>query len=773
LQVESLEDRCLLSVATVNTAMDVVDLGDGVTSLREAVLITNILDGHDTIQFAESLHGQTISLSAGELAITDALTIVGPGGNLIVIDATASDDTPDLNDRQGNRIFNINDGDVLSAIEVSVSGVSLTGGDTEGNGGAILNVESLTLSDVNISSNYATGNGGGVYNNTGSLTVGRSNFLSNITTADGGGIYSTGGNLTVDSSTFSGNIADNGGGLFSQNDIADIANSTFSGNTALQDGGGLFLDPANAGTASIRHSTIALNDALTGGGIAVDPDAVDGTVSLDHTIVARNSLAMPVATPRDIRGAVQARYSLIGNNTGASITAIVGNLIGTSNSPINPLLGELNYWGGTTQTHPLLVGSPAIDAGDASADELESVPDEDQRGDGFERIENGLGSGARIDIGAYEVQSGTITGYKWNDLDGDGEWDQPSEPALPGWIIFLDTNNNGALDAVESWTITDANGAYSFDELPRGNYMVREIEQPGWTQTNPGEPASTSIVVNGGFETGTFIGWVANGFVINNGALDPQSPDGPLPPFEGSFNAMWNSGGGTREIYQTVTLPVGEALTLNWAHRIRNHHSAFVPNVQQARVEVRNTSKVVLATLFTTSSGDQLLQNWTEHSADISAFAGQTVQIAFVVVANNFYLNLHVDEVNISTGDAGAIAVALAEGQVADNVNFGNWIEPTGEIHGAKWNDLNGNGVWDQPTEPGLAGWTIYLDANENGGLDAGEFWTTTDATGYYSFTSLPHGDYLVSELMLPGWEQTSPTPLDPSGLVVNGGFET
>ena len=28
------------------------------------------------------------------------------------------------------------------------------------------------------------------------------------------------------------------------------------------------------------------------------------------------------------------------------------------------------------------------------------------------------------------------------------------------------------------------------------------------------------------------------------------------------------------------------------------------------------------------------------------------------------------------------------------------------EIHGTKWNDLDGDGVWDEG-EPGLAGWTI------------------------------------------------------------------
>src|SRR5262249_18050667 len=34
---------------------------------------------------------------------------------------------------------------------------------------------------------------------------------------------------------------------------------------------------------------------------------------------------------------------------------------------------------------------------------------------------------------------------------------------------------------------------------------------------------------------------------------------------------------------------------------------------------------------------------------------------------------------------------------------------PTGEIHGAKFNDLNGDGI-RQAGEPGILGWTIFLD---------------------------------------------------------------
>ncbi|MEW6498431.1 MAG: SdrD B-like domain-containing protein, partial [Cyanobacteriota bacterium] len=88
------------------------------------------------------------------------------------------------------------------------------------------------------------------------------------------------------------------------------------------------------------------------------------------------------------------------------------------------------------------------------------------------------------------------------------------------------------------------------------------------------------------------------------------------------------------------------------------------------------------------------------------------------------------------------------------------------QIQGTKWNDLNGNGVQDAG-EPGLSGWTIYLDQNNNAKLDAGEKSTTTDSDGKYSFTDLAPGTYTVAQVWQSGWQHNLP------GAVTNGNFET
>ena len=69
-----------------------------------------------------------------------------------------------------------------------------------------------------------------------------------------------------------------------------------------------------------------------------------------------------------------------------------GNLIGSLAAPIDPLLGPLADNSGPTETHALLVGSPAIDAGDDGVTQTE-----DQRG--LARNFNG------VDIGAFERQA--------------------------------------------------------------------------------------------------------------------------------------------------------------------------------------------------------------------------------------------------------------------------------------------------------------------------------------------------------------------------------
>jgi len=122
--------------------------------------------------------------------------------------------------------------------------------------------------------------------------------------------------------------------------------------------------------------------------------------------------------------------------------------------------------------------------------------------------------------------------------------------------------------------------------------------------------------------------------------------------------------------------------------------------------------------------------------------------------------------VKILTDSTGAISESNeADNQYVKTINVGS--PPSAEIRGAKWNDLDGDGQWDQPGEPGLQGWTIYVDENRNGQWDGAlveSFFDVTAPDGSYAITGLAAGEYWVGEVLQSGWEQTYPGGATPPG---------
>jgi len=127
------------------------------------------------------------------------------------------------------------------------------------------------------------------------------------------------------------------------------------------------------------------------------------------------------------------------------------------------------------------------------------------------------------------VPLSTITGIKFNYTDGNGT-QAAGELGVPGVTVFLDTNNNGILDARETSATTDANGRFNFPNLPSGTYNVREVQQTGWTQTttnpeliNLGSGESRSGINFGNFQNISISGSQFND-LNNNGVLEAQEP---------------------------------------------------------------------------------------------------------------------------------------------------------------------------------------------------------------------------------------------------------
>ena len=419
-----------LVVTTLDDESDVNPLGDlGDVSLREALGLANGSVGADTITFATSLTEggpASIRLTLGEFLVSDAVTISGPGVDLLTIDAQGS-----------SRIFNVDDFVEATQIEVEISGLTLTGGEAT-DGGAILSRENLALTASTITGNTTQSTGGGVTNvGGGTLTVTNSTISGNSTLFDGGGLWNDFGTLTVTGSTISGNTANrDGGGLFNRDSTLTVTDSTISGNAANRDGGGLFN---RDGTLTVTGSTISGNSANTAGGglsnfsgeltvtgstIVGNRSDADGNGSgsgggifthnasnftrLRNTIVAGNQTGFS-GTASDLAEKVvegDSAYNLIGDP--ASAGGLIHDVDGTGNHnfvgqddgsggreliDIATVLGPLAFNGGPTLTHALRAGSPAINAGSSSEPN-------DQRGAPFLRDDGG-----GVDIGAYERQT--------------------------------------------------------------------------------------------------------------------------------------------------------------------------------------------------------------------------------------------------------------------------------------------------------------------------------------------------------------------------------
>lgn len=174
-------------------------------------------------------------------------------------------------------------------------------------------------------------------------------------------------------------------------------------------------------------------------------------------------------------------------------------------------------------------------------------------------------------------------------------------------------------------------------------------------------PGAGEALVNGDFETGDFTGWEQihgglGGIVINDGSVNPDGPDGPLPPFAGHYAALVHqTGSGSHELFQDVTIPAeAKAAVLSWAHRVRNHADRFAPRAHEFRMEVRTTNHTVLETLYRTEPGHVRLDDWVEVRHDLAPYRGQRVRLAFAEVDSLSYFNLHLDHVRLNLGDPSA-----------------------------------------------------------------------------------------------------------------------
>jgi CSLREA domain-containing protein len=392
--------------AATRTVTKTADTNDGVCdadcSLREALAAAAV--SGDAIVFSELFNSaQTITLAGADLVVNKNLTISGPGPELLTISGN-----------NVTRVFR-----VMNSFNVVLSGLTVTKGSASSfngqfDGGGIFNDGDLTIERCVIKSNAASDEGAGIYHSGGTLNVTDSiisrNFLIN---GSGGGIYSAYGAVTVTNSSVSENFSNVGAGGIKGGLSVTVTNSSINNNSGRHAGGIL------CGQLTLINSTVSGNGSDQAGGIncvevnitnstisgnrvsELSPGGAGGVHAQGSLIVTNstitNNFAPPGASsaggifrssgPVTIRGSIvaanvdnanvpdiggvstdfytSAGYNLIGNV--GTITGFnqPGDQTGTSAQPLDPMLDPLGNYGGTTATHRLQAGSPAIDRGNA------------------------------------------------------------------------------------------------------------------------------------------------------------------------------------------------------------------------------------------------------------------------------------------------------------------------------------------------------------------------------------------------------------------------
>ncbi len=111
-----------------------------------------------------------------------------------------------------------------------------------------------------------------------------------------------------------------------------------------------------------------------------------------------------------------------------------------------------------------------------------------------------------------------ITGFKINDTNGNGKWDE-GESGIQGWDITL---KNATTGAVISSNLTDTNGFYQFTNIANGSYNVTEEMKGGFTPTNTTFKLITLVgidIINLNFTNQPVmqpVGGVISGYKIND-----------------------------------------------------------------------------------------------------------------------------------------------------------------------------------------------------------------------------------------------------------------
>jgi uncharacterized delta-60 repeat protein len=323
-----------------------------------------------------------------------------------------------------------------------------------------------------------------------------------------------------------------------------------------------------------------------------------------------------------------------------------------------------------------------------------------------------LDGGAGTDAAGYNagdtvtsvetILNAVVSGTVFSDVDSDGTMDG-FENIANLFTVYIDADNDGVLDAAERRVTTNGGGSsgnYTFDYLPAGTYVVR-VSPPTTEAWQATTPTSFSVALTATQEaTGRNFGFrqTSPAGSISGTVFDDRDGDGARDAGE----------------------PGIAGRTLYWDQDNDGVKDTGERSVATDAAGAYRFSNLQVATYRIR----QVLPAGWRQTAPATPFA---------------YFYLHAPGLAFDAADFGATNRSAIAGRV--------------------FHDLRSDGAFNTG-DFGLAGVTVYVDANNNGRIDATELSTVTGESGDYVLAPLDAGTYVVRQVLLTDRPhiQTAPT---------------
>ena len=406
-----------------------------------------------------------------------------------------------------------------------------------------------------------------------------------------------------------------------------------------------------------------------------------------------------------------------------------------------------------------------------------------------------VGSGedvSDVDFGDQLIVAGTgsITGTVC-DGTGSGDGFCDGEPGIPGvTVALLDENGD-----VVRMTTTDANGDYSFPNVPVGTYSVVETDEPGWDSLNDADG------------TGNGPNLIEN--VVVEANTETSDRDFEDTPLDGSLSGTVyddTNGNGQYDVGELGIPGVEVCLNVSTCQNTDGNGDYSFPGLTPGTYTVVETDpdgyistgdvdgandntivanvgageNVVDQDFFDQALGSISGNVWNDENGNgvndgepslpdvtVCLLQGDS-QVACTTTDSNGdytfpdvppgdYTVVENDPPGFTSTTPNTIPVTVGPGEVVEDVDAGDQtLDPDlGSISGTVCENVNGDGFCD-PNEPPIAGVIVELWLVGGGSPLAV---TTTDVNGDYSFPNLPPA--------ITGWKKSIPAATPVSTMLM------